>query len=137
VENNRNYTYRVDMPLKGLIFHFVSNVQAQEVSMKGSENCTERHFLGWWSGSRSKSTHLANLRPCVQTPVPPKEREKEKKHFFQSYTYIYLFSFLFFLWYGVELKAYTLSHSIIFVKGFFEIGSGKLFAWAGFETQSS
>jgi hypothetical protein len=23
------------------------------------------------------------------------------------------------------------------VKGFFEIGSGKLFAWAGFETQSS
>jgi hypothetical protein len=38
-----------------------------------------------------------------------------------------------------ELKAYTLSHSTIpiFVKGFFEIGSHKLFAWAGFELRSS
>jgi hypothetical protein len=36
---------------------------------------------------------------------------------------------------GFELKAFTLSHSTspIFVKGFFKIGSHKVFALAGFE----
>jgi hypothetical protein len=36
---------------------------------------------------------------------------------------------------GFELRAYTLSHSTspIFVMGFFEIGSGELFAWGGCE----
>jgi hypothetical protein len=36
---------------------------------------------------------------------------------------------------GFELRAYTLSHSIspFFVMGFFQIGSLKLFPWAGFE----
>jgi hypothetical protein len=40
---------------------------------------------------------------------------------------------------GLELRAYTLSHStnLYFVKGFFEIGSRELFAQAGFEPQSS
>jgi hypothetical protein len=40
---------------------------------------------------------------------------------------------------GFELRAYTLSHSTnpFFVKGVFEIASRKLFAWAGFELQSS
>jgi hypothetical protein len=31
---------------------------------------------------------------------------------------------------GFELRAYTSSHSVM---GFFEIGSRKLFAWAGFD----
>jgi hypothetical protein len=37
---------------------------------------------------------------------------------------------------GLELRAYTLSHSTspIFVMGFFEIGSHELFAQAGFES---
>jgi hypothetical protein len=36
---------------------------------------------------------------------------------------------------GLELRAYTLSHSTssFFVKGFFQIGLLELFAWAGFE----
>jgi hypothetical protein len=36
---------------------------------------------------------------------------------------------------GLELKAYTLNHSMnpFFVTGFFKIGSCELFAWAGFE----
>jgi hypothetical protein len=40
---------------------------------------------------------------------------------------------------GLELRVYTLSHSTspIFVMGVFEIGSRELFAWAGFECQSS
>jgi hypothetical protein len=38
-----------------------------------------------------------------------------------------------------ELRAYTLSHSTspFFVMSFFEIGSCKLFPWAGFEWRSS
>jgi hypothetical protein len=49
-------------------------------------------------------------------------------------------SFFFFLAVlGLELRAYTLSHSTspFLVMGFFEIGSHELFAWAGFEPQSS
>jgi hypothetical protein len=40
---------------------------------------------------------------------------------------------------GLVLKAYTLSHStsLFFVTGVFEIGSHKLFAWAGFEPRST
>jgi hypothetical protein len=42
---------------------------------------------------------------------------------------------LFFAVLGLELKVYTLSRSTspFFVKGFFEIGSHELFAWAGFK----
>jgi hypothetical protein len=41
----------------------------------------------------------------------------------------------FFLVLGLELRAYTLSqlYQSFFVKGFFKIGSCKLFAQAGFE----
>jgi hypothetical protein len=50
----------------------------------------------------------------------------------------FLYYFLFFAVLGFELKAYTLSHSISpFCVKYFEIGSHKLFAWAGFETQPS
>jgi hypothetical protein len=47
--------------------------------------------------------------------------------------------FLFFPVLRLEVRAYTLSHSTspIFCDGFFEIGSRKLFAWAGFEPPSS
>jgi hypothetical protein len=42
---------------------------------------------------------------------------------------------------GLELRAFTLSHSTSFffflVKGFFEIGSHKLFAQSGFKLPSS
>jgi hypothetical protein len=40
---------------------------------------------------------------------------------------------------GLELRAFILSHStsLIFVIGFFEIGSHKLFAQAGFKLQCS
>jgi hypothetical protein len=41
---------------------------------------------------------------------------------------------------GFELRAYTLSHSTsppFFCDGFFEIGSCKPFAWAGFAPRSS
>jgi hypothetical protein len=40
---------------------------------------------------------------------------------------------------GLELRAYTLSHStnLFFGMGFFEIGSHKLFAQAGFKPRSS
>jgi hypothetical protein len=50
--------------------------------------------------------------------------------------FIYLF-----LWYwlGLELRVYTLSHSTspLFMTEFLKIGSQELFAWAGFEPQSS
>jgi hypothetical protein len=43
--------------------------------------------------------------------------------------------FIYFAVLGLELKAYTLSHSTspFFVMGFYEMGSHKLFAQAGFE----
>jgi hypothetical protein len=43
--------------------------------------------------------------------------------------------FIFFAVLGLELRAFTLSHSTSpsFVMGFFEIGSCELFVWAGFE----
>jgi hypothetical protein len=46
---------------------------------------------------------------------------------------------IFFAVLGFELRAYTLSHSTssFFIMGFFEIGSQKLFAQAGFESLSS
>jgi hypothetical protein len=44
---------------------------------------------------------------------------------------------LFFLVLGFELRAYTLSHSTSPFFGFSEIGSHKLFAWAGFKPRSS
>jgi hypothetical protein len=49
------------------------------------------------------------------------------------------FIYLFFVVLGLELRAYTLSHSTSSFLGrvFFEIGSHKLFAWVGFEPQSS
>jgi hypothetical protein len=52
------------------------------------------------------------------------------------------FSDLFFFFFsvlGLELRAYTLSHSTspFFTMNFFEILSRQLFAWAGFELQSS
>jgi hypothetical protein len=54
------------------------------------------------------------------------------------YIYIYINDF-FFSVLGFELTAYTLSHSTspFFAKGFFKIGSRKLFAQAGFELWSS
>jgi hypothetical protein len=44
----------------------------------------------------------------------------------------------FFFGLGFELRAYTLSYSSspVFVMGYFEIGSGKLFALAGFKPRS-
>jgi hypothetical protein len=47
--------------------------------------------------------------------------------------------FSFFAVLGFELRASTLSHSTspFFVMGFLEIGSHKLFAWAGFKPGSS
>jgi hypothetical protein len=42
-----------------------------------------------------------------------------------------------FLWTGFELRASILSHSTFCDGFFFEIGSQKLFAWAGFEPQNS
>jgi hypothetical protein len=46
--------------------------------------------------------------------------------------------FFFFKVLGLELRAYILSHSpALFVLCIFEIGSCKLFAWAGFEPRSS
>jgi hypothetical protein len=44
--------------------------------------------------------------------------------------------FFFFAVLGLELRAFTLSHSLpqpFFCEGIFEIGSLELFAWAGFE----
>jgi hypothetical protein len=49
-----------------------------------------------------------------------------------------VFFFSFFGVLGFELRAYTSSHSMSpLLKVFFKIGSHKLFAWAGFEPQSS
>jgi hypothetical protein len=49
------------------------------------------------------------------------------------YLFIYLFSVL-----GFKFRAYTLNHSTShFCVGFFEIGSGELFAWARLEPRSS
>jgi hypothetical protein len=47
--------------------------------------------------------------------------------------------FPFFAVLGLELRAYTLSHSTspFFVMGVFEIGSHKKFAWDGFKPGSS
>jgi hypothetical protein len=51
----------------------------------------------------------------------------------------FFFFFFFFAALGLELRAFTLSHSTspFFVMGILEIGSHKLFAQAGFELQSS
>jgi hypothetical protein len=51
---------------------------------------------------------------------------------------VLLFSDFFFAVLGLELRAYTLSHSTSpFLWFFFDIGSCELFAQAGFEPQSS
>jgi hypothetical protein len=53
-----------------------------------------------------------------------------------SCTYTWkVFLFCFFVEVGFELRAYALSQSTVpvFVKGFGEIGSRKLFVWAGFD----
>jgi hypothetical protein len=57
-------------------------------------------------------------------------------HVWKKNIFIYLFIFAVL---GLKLRAYTLSHSTspFFCDGFFEIGSLELFAWAGFEPQSS
>jgi hypothetical protein len=62
----------------------------------------------------------------------------EFEHLTAVYKYLIYF-FLCVLVLGLELRAFTLSHSTnpFFVKGFFEIGSCELFAQAGFELQSS
>jgi hypothetical protein len=54
--------------------------------------------------------------------------------------YFFFLSLSFFVVLGFQLRTYTLRHSTspFFVMGFFfEIGSQELFAWAGFEPQSS
>jgi hypothetical protein len=53
--------------------------------------------------------------------------------------FFFSFFFFFFVVLGFELRAHTLSHSTspFFVMGFFEIGSCKLFPWAGFKPRSS
>jgi hypothetical protein len=46
--------------------------------------------------------------------------------------------YLFFVIPGLELRAYTLSHSpAIYVLSIFKIGLHKLFAWDGFKPRSS
>jgi hypothetical protein len=64
------------------------------------------------------------------------ERLMQEDHKFKASAYTpkkVSFSFLFAVL-GLELRAFTLSHSTnpIFCDGFFEIGSLELFAWAGF-----
>jgi hypothetical protein len=52
----------------------------------------------------------------------------------------YYYYFIYFAVLGLELRAFTLSHAtspIFCDRVFFEIGSCKLFAWAGFEPHSS
>jgi hypothetical protein len=51
----------------------------------------------------------------------------------------WVFVCLFFAVLEFELRAFTLRHStsLIFVMGFFEIGSPELFAWTGLEPLSS
>jgi hypothetical protein len=65
----------------------------------------------------------------------PKQNSMNLDTFPESSSHMPRDSLLFFKVLGFELRAFTLSHSTspIFVKGFFEIGSLKLFAWAGFE----
>jgi hypothetical protein len=56
-------------------------------------------------------------------------------HLYNYFFYITVHLFIYLLVLGLELRAYTLSHSTgpFFVMGFFEIGSWELFAQAGFE----
>jgi hypothetical protein len=60
-------------------------------------------------------------------------RDLAEQHFFGYPWNIYLF--IYFVVLGFELRAYTLSHSTshFIVLVFFKIGSGELFAWAGFK----
>jgi hypothetical protein len=60
---------------------------------------------------------------------------------YNNYLHSIFIYFFFFVVLGLELRAYTLSHStspffFVCVLGIFEIGSCELFALAGFELQS-
>jgi hypothetical protein len=57
-----------------------------------------------------------------------------KKNLRKLFSLLSLF-FFFFVVLELELRAFTSSHSTqpYFCEGFFDIGSHKLFAWAGFE----
>jgi hypothetical protein len=63
----------------------------------------------------------------IMNPTPP------------SFNKCILLIYLFIAALGFELKTYTLSHSTrpFSMMGFSKIGSGELFAWAGFEPPSS
>jgi hypothetical protein len=80
-----------------------------------------------------------------KTPKPPRGKGKLRLKliimFLASFfSFFFFLSFLFFPVLGLEPRAYALSHStgsIFLFEGFFEIGYGELFAWAGFELLSS
>jgi hypothetical protein len=80
------------------------------------------------SCGRYMSSFLRNFHPAYYSVFTILHSHKEYKG-----------SLFYFAVLGFELRAYTLSHSTshFFVKGFFEIGSRKLFAWSGFKPQSS
>jgi hypothetical protein len=83
-----------------------------------------------WLWHRKKALtrcqHLDTGLPSLQSPKPI--------HFGSCYLFVCLFLCVL----GFELRAYTLSHSTFFVKGFFKTGSWELFAHlAGFCLRSS
>jgi hypothetical protein len=71
--------------------------------------------------------------PWSSSPTRLVLGSRESDHFNQ----IYSFLFFFFVVLGFEFRVYTLSHSSPLCVVFFEIGSHKLFAQAGFEPWSS
>jgi hypothetical protein len=76
----------------------------------------------------------------VAQGVSPKFKSQYHKKKKINKNKIHIPFFFFFVVLGLELGAFTLSHSTTqpyFGGGFFEIGAHKLFAWAGFEQQSS
>jgi hypothetical protein len=87
-----------------------------------------RHPTSEWQGHDldQYQHHSLNLsaRRALQPGIKNRLEDERGKFFF----------FFFFLVLGFELRAFTLSY---FVKGFFGIGSCKLFAQAGFELRSS
>jgi hypothetical protein len=81
--------------------------------------------LGWIPAILKKQTN----KQKNQTPLTFGRLQGLSKSFIKN-SFFFFFAVL-----GLELRAFTLSHSTspIFVIRFFEIGSGELFAWAGFE----
>jgi hypothetical protein len=100
----------------------------------------ERPYLGKKPSQKSTGRVVQGVCPEFK-PQYGKNKTKQNKKTLEDNRAAVFFAFCFFFLVvlGLELRAYTLSHSTspIFVKGFCEIGSGRTICPVGFKLKSS